>query len=147
MVDLDIGTENMRWMGDSRFVLGFIRGAVANRARKVRIKMKIVEHGADKVHLARVARALGGQVKVLGGGTLEDGLNAVKLDDRENESSGEKTLEDIPDEELDLPMPVAPSVEPDDSWVTITSKGASDAPYWKSGEGVLYIKWVGKRRF
>ena len=26
MADLDIGTENLRWMGDARFVFGFIRG-------------------------------------------------------------------------------------------------------------------------
>jgi diacylglycerol kinase family enzyme len=25
MADLDIGTENLRWMGDARFVFGFIR--------------------------------------------------------------------------------------------------------------------------
>jgi sphingosine kinase len=26
MAELDIGTENLRWMGDSRFVFGFLRG-------------------------------------------------------------------------------------------------------------------------
>jgi sphingosine kinase len=26
MADLDIGTENLRWMGDARFVFGFVRG-------------------------------------------------------------------------------------------------------------------------
>ena len=26
MADLDIGTENLRWMGDARFVFGFLRG-------------------------------------------------------------------------------------------------------------------------
>ena len=26
MADLDIGTENLRWMGDARFVFGFVKG-------------------------------------------------------------------------------------------------------------------------
>jgi hypothetical protein len=26
MADLDIGTEHLRWMGDTRFVYGFLRG-------------------------------------------------------------------------------------------------------------------------
>lgn len=26
MADLDIGTEHLRWMGDSRFIVGLIRG-------------------------------------------------------------------------------------------------------------------------
>lgn len=28
MADLDLDTEHLRWMGDSRFVYGFIRGGV-----------------------------------------------------------------------------------------------------------------------
>ena len=27
MADLDIGTENLRWMGDARFMIGLIRGS------------------------------------------------------------------------------------------------------------------------
>jgi len=27
MADLDIGTENLRWMGDARFMVGLIRGS------------------------------------------------------------------------------------------------------------------------
>ena len=26
MAEVDIGTENLRWMGDSRFVIGFLKG-------------------------------------------------------------------------------------------------------------------------
>jgi sphingosine kinase len=26
MADLDIGTENLRWMGDTRFLVGLLRG-------------------------------------------------------------------------------------------------------------------------
>jgi len=31
MAELDIGTENWRWMGDTRFFLGFLRGRKAFR--------------------------------------------------------------------------------------------------------------------
>lgn len=31
MADLDIGTENLRWMGDARFVFGFIRGCKSSK--------------------------------------------------------------------------------------------------------------------
>lgn len=137
MVDLDIGTENLRWLGDSRFVYGFVRGALANKARKVKIQMKVVENGYDKVHLARLARELSGQVKTLGGGTLADGMEALKLDKPTHVIEEDKEFEG---EDLDLPMPIAPSVQPDDSWVTITSQGKSTAPAWKQGEGILYIK-------
>jgi sphingosine kinase len=29
MADLDLGTENLRWMGDTRFMVGFLRGGMA----------------------------------------------------------------------------------------------------------------------
>jgi len=54
MVDLDIGTENLRWMGDARFVLGFLKGVVSNSNFKARIRINVVED--DKIHMARIAR-------------------------------------------------------------------------------------------
>jgi sphingosine kinase len=54
MVDLDIGTENLRWMGDTRFVLGFLKGVVSSNNFKARIRINVVED--DKVHMARIAR-------------------------------------------------------------------------------------------
>lgn len=54
MVDLDIGTENLRWMGDTRFVLGFLKGVVSSKNFKARIRMDVVE--SDKVEMARIAR-------------------------------------------------------------------------------------------
>lgn len=30
MADLDIGTESWRWMGESRFILGYLWGAILN---------------------------------------------------------------------------------------------------------------------
>lgn len=54
MVDLDIGTEGLRWMGDARFVLGFLKGVVSNSNFKARIRINVVED--DKIHMARIAR-------------------------------------------------------------------------------------------
>jgi len=54
MVDLDIGTENLRWMGDTRFVLGFLKGIVSSSNFKARIRINVVED--DKVTMARIAR-------------------------------------------------------------------------------------------
>lgn len=54
MVDLDIGTENLRWMGDTRFVLGFLKGVVSSKNFRARIRMDVVE--SNKVEMARIAR-------------------------------------------------------------------------------------------
>lgn len=29
MADLDIGTEHLRWMGDTRFIVGLLRGSTS----------------------------------------------------------------------------------------------------------------------
>ena len=29
MADLDLGTEHLRWMGDARFIVGFLRGGLS----------------------------------------------------------------------------------------------------------------------
>ncbi len=34
MCDLDLGTENMRWMGDARFVVGFLKGSESGEGRR-----------------------------------------------------------------------------------------------------------------
>lgn len=54
MVDLDIGTENIRWLGDSRFVLGFVKGVMTNKNFKCRLRIKVEED--DKISMARKAR-------------------------------------------------------------------------------------------
>jgi sphingosine kinase len=54
MVDVDIGTESMRWLGDTRFVLGFLRGIASNKSFKCRIHLDVRE--SDKIEMARKAR-------------------------------------------------------------------------------------------
>ncbi|MBW0506001.1 hypothetical protein O181_045716 [Austropuccinia psidii MF-1] len=43
IADLDIGTEHLRWMGQARFIVGFIWGALINRRRLVRLDLQIIE--------------------------------------------------------------------------------------------------------
>ncbi|GMK53631.1 hypothetical protein CspeluHIS016_0102170 [Cutaneotrichosporon spelunceum] len=70
MVDLDIGTENLRWIGDSRFVYGYLRGVMQSKSCKARIKLDIVD--SDKERMAREAKeaALADRgTTTIGGGT------------------------------------------------------------------------------
>lgn len=54
MVDLDIGTENLRWMGDTRFLVGFLKGIANNKGAFCRLRLKVVED--DKQDMARKAK-------------------------------------------------------------------------------------------
>lgn len=50
MADLDIGTENLRWMGDARFVFGFIRGCKSSEFHSFRIgKLIKCLQGSDEI--------------------------------------------------------------------------------------------------
>ncbi|CAH7686805.1 ATP-NAD kinase-like domain-containing protein [Phakopsora pachyrhizi] len=51
MAELDVGTESWRWMGDTRFAIGFIFGAIANRKQRVRIDLRIIDD--DKASIER----------------------------------------------------------------------------------------------
>lgn len=168
MVDLDIGTENMRWMGDTRFILGFIKGIAASKNFKCRLKLKVLED--DKVEMARKAReATKEDHRVMGGGIdplagLTSGMNGVKLDGdsvgmerkREAENSDpdgldEQTVQKLQQMEQDGPLHTAEALQPDDTWLTIdsTSRGSSSVLHatsttntdgaWRDGDGMLYM--------
>ncbi|KAG8996044.1 sphinganine kinase lcb4 [Tulasnella sp. JGI-2019a] len=51
MAELDIGTENMRWMGETRFVIGYLRGLINLSPRK--LKVTIRKPIGDKAQIAR----------------------------------------------------------------------------------------------
>ncbi|KZP19451.1 hypothetical protein FIBSPDRAFT_827966 [Athelia psychrophila] len=53
MADCDLGTESWRWMGEARFVLGFLRGLVAFKTCPLVVQIKVAEQ--DK---ARMVQAL-----------------------------------------------------------------------------------------
>ncbi|WWC88576.1 uncharacterized protein L201_003488 [Kwoniella dendrophila CBS 6074] len=73
MVDLDIGTENLRWMGDTRFMVGFLKGIITNKNCKTKIQLNVVEH--DKISMSRKARDRIKEKK--GSKTLGSGINPL----------------------------------------------------------------------
>ncbi|KAI5479863.1 hypothetical protein MNV49_002421 [Pseudohyphozyma bogoriensis] len=60
MADLDLGTEHLRWMGDTRFIVGYIQGSLARRKYPVEMLVKIVEtdkHAMVEKHNASLSHA------------------------------------------------------------------------------------------
>ncbi|GLB34908.1 putative diacylglycerol kinase catalytic domain (presumed) [Lyophyllum shimeji] len=55
MADLDIGTENLRWMGDTRFMVGLLRGVIQFKSCPIQLSYKLAE--SDKVKMANDLRA------------------------------------------------------------------------------------------
>jgi sphingosine kinase len=168
MVDLDIGTENMRWMGDTRFILGFIKGIVGKQNFRCRLKMKVVEK--DKVEMARAAReAAKKDNRLLQGnavaepsssGKMEHGVIRESPERREGDSaegtgvSTDDAAETPMQEELWVDegrLDWAEPLQPDDSWLVIDSTTTRPAskPHlspeantdgaWRNGDGMLYF--------
>ncbi|KAF9483786.1 hypothetical protein BDN70DRAFT_873404 [Pholiota conissans] len=50
MADLDIGTDNLRWMGETRFLYGLLRGLVKYKSCPVQLSYKVAEK--DKLKMA-----------------------------------------------------------------------------------------------
>ncbi|CAE6482199.1 unnamed protein product [Rhizoctonia solani] len=51
MADLDLGTENMRWMGDTRFIAGFLRGVASNKPCAMTLSIKVANR--DKAQMVK----------------------------------------------------------------------------------------------
>ncbi|KAL4253166.1 Lipid Phosphate Formation and Regulation [Abortiporus biennis] len=51
MSELDLGTENMRFLGNTRFIVGYIRGIVKHRACPIKLQIKVAE--SDKSAMLR----------------------------------------------------------------------------------------------
>lgn len=69
MADLDIETEHLRWMGDGRFVLGFLRSIVTRPTRRIEFNIQVVEQ--DKTCMADASSALRASAS-FGNGTQGD---------------------------------------------------------------------------
>jgi sphingosine kinase len=153
MVDLDIGTEHLRWMGDSRFLVGFLRGVAQNKPCKARLTLDVISD--DKEEMARVARQAAAQeagVKVVGGGTdplaiirgvqtapvatlsngrVANGDDAKDVNGNGNgavsngdvKMNGDKPFDD--DLDGDGPLPPARPLQPTSDWLTIESNPTS----------------------
>ncbi|KAH7340253.1 ATP-NAD kinase-like domain-containing protein [Rhizoctonia solani] len=49
MADLDLGTESMRWMGDARFIAGFLRGVASNKPCAMTLSIKVANRDKAKM--------------------------------------------------------------------------------------------------
>ncbi|KAH7921740.1 hypothetical protein BV22DRAFT_1176259 [Leucogyrophana mollusca] len=49
MADLDVGTERLRWMGEFRFVIGYLWGVFTRRTCPVQLSMKVVEDDKSRM--------------------------------------------------------------------------------------------------
>ncbi|MBW0491857.1 hypothetical protein O181_031572 [Austropuccinia psidii MF-1] len=58
MADLDVGTESWRWMGETRFILGYLLGALRNRQQRVRLDLQVVEDDKEKMESQWYARRI-----------------------------------------------------------------------------------------
>ncbi|SJL00596.1 uncharacterized protein ARMOST_03909 [Armillaria ostoyae] len=58
MADLDIGTEHLRWMGDTRFMYGLFRGMVTFKPCAVQFSYKAAEEDKDKMAQECYARRI-----------------------------------------------------------------------------------------
>ncbi|KAI9632026.1 putative D-erythro-sphingosine kinase [Dioszegia hungarica] len=141
MVDLDIGTEHLRWMGDMRFVLGFIKGIASSKIFKCRLRLKVVED--DKVEMARKAReAARADLRILevplagakgldkerdGDEAAKEGPSsegAVKAEETDAEGDGDGDTEssvEHPEWTDDGPLDWVEPLQPDDTWLVIDS--------------------------
>lgn len=168
MVDADLGTESIRWMGDVRFTLGFIKGVAASRNHKCRIRMRVLDE--DKVEMARRARTwatksrehkpVGGGVNPLvngkkklelGNGHTADVAGGTKKGGDENSEESETANGSIDDGgDKAGPLPAMKPLQPDDSWMTIEtgskpaiSKSQRDAIAAETGKSGSWVDGEG----
>lgn len=57
--DIDIETEHLRWMGDTRFIIGYIRAVIARKLCPIELSMKVVEQDKSRMMDALHARRAG----------------------------------------------------------------------------------------
>lgn len=57
--DLDIETEHLRWMGDIRFIVGYIRAIIARKSCPIELSMKVVDQDKSRMMDALHARRVG----------------------------------------------------------------------------------------
>jgi sphingosine kinase len=77
MADLDLGTEHLRWMGDTRFAVGFLRGALSGKF-PFEVSYKLAED--DKVKMAEVFQQKKSSISSTGSQYITE---EVKLDEEQ----------------------------------------------------------------
>ncbi|KAF8798056.1 hypothetical protein BYT27DRAFT_6917060 [Phlegmacium glaucopus] len=75
MADLDIGTDNLRWMGDGRFIYGLLRGLVKFKPCSVQLSFKLEEDNKEKMAAAWQSRKEGRDL------TIPNAISSKSVDD------------------------------------------------------------------
>ncbi|KAJ9094054.1 hypothetical protein QFC21_006155 [Naganishia friedmannii] len=117
MMEVDLKTEHLRWMGDARFIYGFIRGGKLDETNGLHLKVV----NGDKALMIKQSTA-----------------------HRERQRSQTNTTGDSQTEAVVIPPPR--NLDPNDDWVTITSGETKrmtlrdlEKANWKQGDGIWYI--------
>lgn len=82
MADVDLGTENLRVLGDTRFVLGYISGVIANNECPIDIDVKLGSRGSkNKEEMRQRTKQFNesGQLSVSANSTDENGLSPLSF--------------------------------------------------------------------
>ncbi|KAK4056709.1 sphinganine kinase lcb4 [Microbotryomycetes sp. JL221] len=82
MADLDLGTEHMRWIGEVRFTLGYIQGAITRKTYPFEIAVNIAPEGTDKIAMAQTfndARNTGLTKTAINGCTTDEDQSLPEL--------------------------------------------------------------------
>ncbi|KZV90236.1 hypothetical protein EXIGLDRAFT_750735 [Exidia glandulosa HHB12029] len=94
MADVDLGTEHLRWMGNARFMYGFLRGLVSLKECPVELSIKVSD--TDKKKMVDTHRAL--RSKRVASASRPD-LTDTNVEDLEDSSLPELRFADGPDHE------------------------------------------------
>ncbi|CDZ96822.1 Sphingosine kinase, involved in sphingolipid metabolism [Phaffia rhodozyma] len=104
MADLDLGTENLRWMGDTRFVYGFLRATLSPPSWPGTISLLPASPAyADKQAHARDLR------------------DRLEMSPEQVEADKERDVANLDEEDKDEdgPLPAVKFKGPEEDWITI----------------------------
>ncbi|THV01005.1 hypothetical protein K435DRAFT_750573 [Dendrothele bispora CBS 962.96] len=96
MADLDIGTEHLRWMGDTRFIYGLLRGLIKFKPCDVQLSYKGVEMDKHQMFQTLQSRRAGTDASAsLGLSTLPTSATSTSING--NEDHKDDTSTGLPD--------------------------------------------------
>lgn len=76
MADLDVGTENWRWMGETRFILGYLKGALKNPKQPCRLDILLSEFDKQTIEANWIKQ----RAEFNSGSALDGGLLSASID-------------------------------------------------------------------
>jgi sphingosine kinase len=131
MADVDLGTEDMRMLGDTRFIIGFLGGIITNKQCEVDLYVKLGEKGSlNKADMRK--RVLDAHAKADGASQSVNGTVTVQSDEQ-HDALGRAKSEvlrngSVMDELPDGPLNSLPQLVPlDPSWNKTVLETSPDA--------------------